>query len=452
MQNNLLLFLLLVLFFVFFFLLFVLYKRNNELFEQNAHLKSILHGSVRACFVVDDDDFIVYLNLAMLQILGEKEQNILHKIWYEKIVPNEEKSKFKNLIYKQDDNDLFIHIIEADQKARPYLLNYTKIGTYILFELQDLSCYEEHQAKFEELANELEHLKKSLREQETNFKKTFDMAVNGIAILTGDGEATYTNKSLQTMLDYNEDYLKQLGLQPLFSDSESFPTLLKTVKNEHNIQRLPHHFRNRSGVSMDVSISMSYLAELDQYLVIIQDVTKELEYTKKLEKQKESYARRADMDVLTPCFSRSYLDILLKNMCEAKKEFTYIMFDVDHFKSVNDTYGHLIGDEVLIKVVKTVKEGLRATDTLARYGGEEFAIVLERTSKADALQLAEKLRKMIEETSFPPVENLTCSFGVSCDNSPLTCKQIIECADIALYQAKTNGRNRVEMYKSRSSI
>ena len=450
MQDNLMLFILFVLFLFSLVLLVVFYKRNSELSDYNSYLRSILHASIRASFVVDANDKIVYINLSMLQILGEKEEEMLQKVWYEKIAPNEEKAKFKNLSYKKDENTLLIKIVEPNAKVRPYELNYTKIGSYTLYELQDISCYEEQKQKFTELEKELEHLRKSLKEQEVNFKKTFDMAINGIAILNGEGEATYTNKSLQTMLDYNESYLQQLGLKPLFSDSESFPTLLKIVKTEQNIQRLPHHFKNRSGISMDVSISMSYLEELDQYLVIIQDVTKELEYTKKLEKQKESYARRADMDVLTPCFSRSYLDILLNNLCEAKKEFTYIMFDIDHFKSVNDTYGHMVGDEVLIKVVEVVKNGLRAGDTLARYGGEEFAIVLEKTSREEALKIAEKLRKLVEDTDFSPVKNLTCSFGISNNSLLLTCKNIIECADTALYEAKTNGRNRVEVYENKS--
>lgn len=446
--ENLLFFLLLVLFFICLVFLFILYKRNSALADHNEYLNSIFHGSVRACFVIDDMDRIVYINLSMLQILGEKEKNVIQKIWYDTIAPSEDKAKFRGLSNKRDENNLFITILEADEKERRYQLNYKQIGTYMLFELQDISCYEEQKIQFEKLQKELIHLKKSLQEQETNFKKTFDMAINGIAILSGIGEATYTNKALQTMLDYNESYLQHLGLRPLFNDSESFPTLLKTVKTEQNIQRLPHRFKNRSGVSMDVSISMSYLAELDQYLVIVQDVTKELEYTKKLEKQKESYARRADMDVLTPCFSRSYLDILLNNLCEAKKEFIYIMFDIDHFKAVNDTYGHMTGDEILIKVVKMVKTELRTGDTLARYGGEEFAIVLEKTSIEDAIKIAEKIRKRIEETDFSPLKSLTCSFGISCDSLVLTCKKIIECADKALYRAKTNGRNRVEVYEN----
>ena len=423
------------------FLLLILYTRNNELVHYNEYLRSIFHGSVRACFVVNEADKIIYVNLAMLQLLGEKEKDLLHTLWYEKLVPLDT-DKYRELSNTQQ--NLFINIKELDGKERPYQLTRTRIGEYTLCELQDISCFEEQKVKFGELEKENIHLQKALAVQELKFKKTFDMSINGIVILNGNGETIYTNKAIQKMLDYNESYLQQLGLKLLFSDSESLPTLLKMAKNDRAIETLPHHFQNRSGISLDITISMSYLAELDQFLIIIQDITKELEYTRKLERQKESYARRADMDVLTPCFSRSYLDILLQNMCEAKKEFIYIMFDIDHFKSVNDTYGHIVGDEVLIKVVTLIKNELRSADVLARYGGEEFAIVLENTSVKDALDIAQKLRRVIEKSDFSPLEVLTCSFGVSCDSSLLSCKQMVECADKALYKAKTNGRNRVE--------
>jgi diguanylate cyclase (GGDEF)-like protein/PAS domain S-box-containing protein len=400
---------------------------------------------VRACFVVDKENKIVYLNLSMLQLLGKKEDELINTYWYEKIDsshllnPNELK-KF------QEQKNFIIHIKEADDNERPYQLTQTHIGEHTLCELQDLSCYEEQKLKFSELEKKVQNLTKALKVEELKFKKTFDMSINGIILLNGKGETTYTNSAIQKMLDYNESYLLQLGLKPLFSDGESLPTLLKIAKNEKAIERLHHRFLNRSGVSFDVTIFMSYLAELDQYLVIIQDVTREMEYTQKLEIQKESYARRADMDVLTPCFSRSYLDILLKNMCEANKDFIYIMFDIDHFKSVNDTYGHLMGDEVLIKVINIVKNELRSGDVLARYGGEEFALVLEDTSIHEAMRVAEKLRQKIEESNFSPLNTLTCSFGMSCSSGTFSCKQLIERADKALYKAKTNGRNRVELY------
>ena len=428
------------------FLLAMFYIRNKELSHYNEYLRSIFHGSVRACFVVNENDRIIYVNLAMLQLLGKKEENLMNALWYEKLVPHD-MDKYRAINKENTQEHFFINLRELDDNERPYKVTRTRVGEYTLCELQDISCYEEQKAKFDELEKENQHLKKALEIQELKFKKTFDMSINGIVILNGKGETTYTNKAIQTMLDYNESYLEQLGLKPLFSDSESLPTLLKMAKNDKAVENLPHHFQNRSGISLDITISMSYLAELDQFLIIIQDITKELEYTRKLEKQKESYARRADMDVLTPCFSRSYLDTLLQNLCEAKKEFIYIMFDIDHFKSVNDTYGHQVGDDVLIKVVSIMKNELRSADVLARYGGEEFAIVLENTSAKDAFDIAEKLRKVVEKSDFFPLPMLTCSFGVSCNSSLLSCKQMVECADKALYKAKTNGRNRVETFE-----
>lgn len=428
------------------FFIFMFYTRNRELKEYNEHLRSIFQGSVRACFVINKEDKIVYLNVSMLQLLGKKEQELIHTIWYEKINANQPLSLEVLKKYKEHEK-IIIYIQEADQKERPYQLTQTHLGEYILCELQDLSCYEEQKLKFSALEKENADLAKALHVEQLKFKKTFDMSINGIVILNGKGETTYTNKAIQKMLDYNESYLQQLGLKPLFSENESLPILLKQAKNDIAIEKLQHHFLNRSGTAFDITISMSYLAELDQYLVVIQDITREMEYTHKLERQKESYARRADMDVLTPCFSRSYLDILLKNMYEASLPFVYVMFDIDHFKLVNDTYGHLIGDEVLIKVVTLIKNELRASDVLARYGGEEFALVLENISVSEAMQVAQKLRKKIEESSFAPLKGLTCSFGVSGSAQSLSPKQVMECADKALYKAKTNGRNRVELWE-----
>ena len=431
-----------VLLFLAIILAFALYARNKELIQENRHFRSIFDTSNTPRFIVNKESKILLANHQMQDIFGKNEKEVQNRIWYELF--SDENLAIKD--YAKNGECELTHI-DGDTKKLYNVLS-TEMKNYTLFELLDISLIEEQKVQIETLEKSLKHLKRSLQEQENNFKKTFDMAINGIAILNGKGEAIYTNQSLRTLLDYNENYLKHLGLQPLFADSESLPTLLKMLKDEKSVQQLPHQFQNRSGVTLDVTISMSYLEEMDQYLVIIQDVTKELEYTRKLEKQKESYARRADMDVLTPCFSRSYLDILLNNLCEAKKEFIYIMFDIDHFKSVNDTYGHLTGDEVLIKVVNIIKRSLRAGDTLARYGGEEFAIVLENTTKEEAINVAEKLRSLIAQSDFSPLKGLTCSFGLSPSTLLFNCKELVERADTALYNAKKNGRNRVEVYNA----
>ena len=126
-----------------------------------------------------------------------------------------------------------------------------------------------------------------------------------------------------------------------------------------------------------------------------------------------------------------------------------ILFDIDWFKDINDTYGHSIGDQTLTQIGKLLLEKGRQTDMAARYGGEEFVILLTETEHADAKTVAERLRKLMEES---PVQSLkgdihfTASFGVAGigENAPSeTLDRLISLADQALYEAKRTGRNRV---------
>ena len=127
-----------------------------------------------------------------------------------------------------------------------------------------------------------------------------------------------------------------------------------------------------------------------------------------------------------------------------------IMFDIDHFKSFNDTYGHACGDYVLTTVAKIIKSSIRAQDMASRYGGEEFTVMLPNTLKEDALQVAERIRTNIEGTNFEyegTKVHVTISGGVSVfdplKNRVTNAKEFVEQADKALYVSKTSGRNRI---------
>lgn len=127
-----------------------------------------------------------------------------------------------------------------------------------------------------------------------------------------------------------------------------------------------------------------------------------------------------------------------------------IMFDIDHFKSFNDTYGHACGDYVLMTVAKIIKSSIRDQDMASRYGGEEFTVMLPNTLKEDAMLVAERIRANIEKALFRYEEkemHVTISGGVSvydAEENPVTsAKEIVEQADKALYVSKTSGRNRI---------
>lgn len=160
----------------------------------------------------------------------------------------------------------------------------------------------------------------------------------------------------------------------------------------------------------------------------------------------------ADLDGLTSVYNRQHFDrvlrIELKRHQRNPKPLSLIMLDLDYFKRLNDTYGHIAGDLVLKKVGSLLEETVRETDIAARYGGEEFVVILPETNEEQAWLLAERLRKKIGKTSFSYDNkrfNVTASIGVaSLKPNPLTPgDSLISQADQALYMAKNSGRNMV---------
>lgn len=119
------------------------------------------------------------------------------------------------------------------------------------------------------------------------------------------------------------------------------------------------------------------------------------------------------------------------------------MLDIDHFKSVNDIYGHDAGDQVLGKLVEQVLSLIRKVDIFARWGGEEFVILLPKTGKEEAVILVERIRQHIEAYEFDHPRHITISLGLSFLEKDDTRESIVKRADDALYQAKQSGRNRV---------
>lgn len=183
------------------------------------------------------------------------------------------------------------------------------------------------------------------------------------------------------------------------------------------------------------------------YVAIRQDVTLQKELEETLEKLTEM-TRRSHTDALTGLSNRSRLNELILmeiDRCERYGgDLCVALMDVDHFKRINDNYGHLIGDSVLKTLAKLLKSKTRKTDLAGRWGGEEFMIVLINTPLESALGKMEAVRRLIEEQDFEGVPRVTASFGVSRFQKGDTLESLVGRADVALYLAKEKGRNRVE--------
>jgi diguanylate cyclase (GGDEF)-like protein len=173
-------------------------------------------------------------------------------------------------------------------------------------------------------------------------------------------------------------------------------------------------------------------------------------YQQTLIENNEYLNQVARRDALTGMSNRRDMMARLSNELKRSVRYEYpvsvILIDIDHFKKVNDTYGHGVGDQVLVALAQLLNNGIRDTDSAARWGGEEFLICLPHTSCGDAKKVAEKLRSTVEENWIIQKENrigITISAGVAQYERTSSMDDLICLADNALYQAKEAGRNRV---------
>ena len=166
---------------------------------------------------------------------------------------------------------------------------------------------------------------------------------------------------------------------------------------------------------------------------------------------KKELEKMASIDKLTNIYNRRMIDDFLKQEVEIEKRhsngLSVILIDIDHFKDVNDTYGHQMGDIVLSKMAELITINSRKSYIQGRYGGEEFIIICPQTNCNQALILAEKIRVSIEEFTFEQIGKKTISLGISSFEENDAEEDLVKKADIALYQAKNTGRNKVIVYK-----
>jgi diguanylate cyclase (GGDEF)-like protein len=164
------------------------------------------------------------------------------------------------------------------------------------------------------------------------------------------------------------------------------------------------------------------------------------------------YKRNASIDGLTGLYNRRWIDEALPRFVarysRGKQSLSILIVDIDHFKKVNDTFGHPAGDQVIVAVAHSMRNNLRPTDMVARYGGEEFLIILPDTDKEQARLVADRVRTAVVELELtvegqPDLKSVTISLGGACLEGTQTMADLIAAADRMLYESKHGGRNRV---------
>lgn len=294
---------------------------------------------------------------------------------------------------------------------------------------------------------------KELDEKNELIKIILDNSPHHMMILDGE-TPVYFNKSLldyvgcesvEEFLEVHENMNKFLVTkEESFYKDKTFCQWVCEVR-DHPEEEYIVYMHKESELKSEAgayAVDVNPVPESNKYLVSFSDITK-------IEEQRRIYHEMAIKDPLTGIFNRQKFGEALEDEVERAARYhqhlALIMFDIDRFKNVNDTYGHQAGDYILQGVVNTVQQHIRKLDIFARYGGEEFVVLAPETTLEGAGALAEKLREIIADSEFQYVGKLTCSFGVSGYRDGEKPDQFIKRADDALYAAKNAGRNRVEM-------
>ena len=228
---------------------------------------------------------------------------------------------------------------------------------------------------------------------------------------------------------------------------DSFPHFYETFDTStflHDGVRAEGWFDNVGGARRYIIFDAVPIYNRAKELVAVIETLQDISERKKLE---EELKRLATTDTLTGlCNRRRFNELLEQEATRARRYHTplsLIMFDLDYFKNINDTYGHAVGDQVLQAVANVIRANVRATDWVGRWGGEEFMVLCPEATEKDAVGTAEKLRVLLENHAFEAVTTITISCGVTRFRAPDSVDTFVSRADDALYKAKDKGRNIV---------
>lgn len=294
---------------------------------------------------------------------------------------------------------------------------------------------------------------KQLRASEQRFRSVTQTAKDAIIITDCDGNVISWNNGATLTFGYQASEImgksvtlimperyRELHMQGIKRNKEAgYPVLLEKTLELHGLKK--------DGEEIDIRFALSTWSSDEKYYygAIIHDITE----TKQLEKQLEAMA---STDGLTGLYNRAIFDARIREELSRAQRYqqpiSLMFLDIDHFKQVNDSYGHVAGDACLIAFAELLHNMTRKVDVVARYGGEEFVIILPHTNSANALTFAERLRKAVESDNT--IHNdvaipWTVSIGLSSleHDWNLAVEAWLERADSALYQAKESGRNQM---------
>ncbi|MGH8504811.1 MAG: GGDEF domain-containing protein [Stenotrophobium sp.] len=282
-----------------------------------------------------------------------------------------------------------------------------------------------------------------------------NISAYGIYLVDADGLILSWNRGAASITNYAEREVLGQPYSLLFPEAalnEGLPQKNLTFARSNGHSHEEQIRRKRSGEEFIGQCTLDAIRADDGSITGFVEVLQDISEQKRRENQ---LYQRATRDALTGVFNRGHFTEMATLEIDRARRFgeplSAIMLDIDHFKKVNDTYGHPVGDQVIIALAQTLTAQIRNIDFVGRLGGEEFAILLPRANKEPAAEVAQRLRLLVSEQRVPIAPEREIGFTVSIGVAALrpttrNLQELLRNADAALYTAKREGRNRVEIW------
>ena len=304
---------------------------------------------------------------------------------------------------------------------------------------------------------EMVNLRNSIEQERNLFKILIENIYSGIA-LYGKDKFLYVNSALLNLSGLTKEQFLSKSVTDFFDIDEnqlysSNVSLFRVHHNSEFSSRFIYKYKDKYTDKTDnvryidlFRTTVVYNGE-ETGLAIFTDVTDQIFREQNILVEKDIYKELSEIDALTQIYNRRAMDAKLTELLNLAKRYnrplSIIMFDIDRFKNINDTFGHSTGDLILKELAASAKENLRNTDFFARYGGEEFVVIAPETPLKTAKELAERLRSKVVEHDFKIGRGVNVSLGVASLMEGDDERGIVHRVDSALYKAKELGRNLV---------
>ncbi|WP_457748381.1 diguanylate cyclase [Sulfurimonas sp.] len=410
-------------------------KAAKKLQESEEKFRTIAEISLTGIFIYQET--FVYVNQAFCELTGyTREELYTMKPW--EILAKEDAQKIKkvaqqrlkgekvnltNISVKVKTKQEHIKIVKVSATTMPYEDGYAGTGNMI-----DITDVIETKSRLELLSQAIDQMDEMVQ------------------ITDIDGNIIYVNPSTINHTLFTEDEL--IGTNNRIFQSgkhtqEFYKKFWKTILEGNTFHNIFINKKKDGTLFYDekvISPLKNENGDIRYFIATSRDISRRIALEEKLK-------HLATVDALTGIYNRYKINTIIEDEIKRVKRyeetFSLLMFDIDYFKKVNDTYGHDVGDYVLQDLSRIVLNTIRNTDSFGRWGGEEFMLVAPYTKKEDALFLAEKIRKNIESYTFKTVGKVTVSIGVTLVHKEDSINTLIKRVDNALYEAKANGRNQV---------